>query len=158
MNMPPKLLPALGFLTTLGLFFSPIVEVQVTGQIPRQLTIYGTFISGDTQSLKGVLMAQNLQFYTLILLLLSWIGAFFSSAKGRLVALSFSVFIISMIPAWMMVYVEDIIKHQIKGVLDHHYAYGIVFAVAGLFCATFSIVGTKQARQQPSVQLLDQDL
>lgn len=158
MNLPPKLLPALGFLATLGLFFSPLVEVQVTGQTPRQLTIYGIAIIGDTESLKGVLRAQNLQFYTLVLLLLSWLGAFFSSTKGRLVALSFSVFIISMIPAWMMVYVEDIIKHQINGALNHHYTYGIVFAVAGLFCATFSIVGTKQAGRQPSVQLLDQDL
>jgi MFS family permease len=153
-----QILPVFGFLATLGLLFSPLIEVHTSGATPRNLIIFGTDITGDTQQLRGLIFAQDFQFYSLMTLLMSWLAAIFSRKQVRVVALSFGIFIISMLPAWFMVYVEDIIKHQVEGTLEHHYLYGFVFAGIALFCGTFGIIETQPPRLQPSQDMLDQGI
>jgi MFS family permease len=158
MKLHRQILPVFGFLATLGLLFSPLIEVHTSGDIPRNLIIFGTDITGDTQQLSGLIFAQDFQFYSLMALLMSWLAAIFSRKQIRVVALSFGIFIISMLPAWFMVYVEDIIKHQVDGPLEHQYLYGFIFAGIALFCGTFGIIQTQSRPPQPADQILDQGI
>ncbi|MCI4649025.1 hypothetical protein [Phaeodactylibacter sp.] len=158
MKLHRQILPIFGFLATLGLLFSPLIEVHTSGETPRDLIIFGTDITGDTQQLSGLIFAQDFQFYSLMALLMSWLAAIFSQKQVRVVALSFGIFIISMLPAWFMVYVEDIIKHQVEGPLEHEYLYGFVFAGIALFCGTFGIINTQPRPSQVAGNVLDQEV
>ncbi len=147
MKHHPKVLPLIAVLATLGLLFSPLIEIHAEGEHTRDMTIYGLTIIGDTEKLQGLNLAQNIQLLGLGVLLVSLIASVFARQRARLTALAISVFIISMIPAWMMVYVEDIIKDQVAGTLSHHYTYGMLFAMVALFCITFSIVNLRISQQ-----------
>lgn len=156
MKVHHQILPLFGFLSTLGLLFSPLVEVHTLEQTPRDLIIFGTQITGDTKQFTGLFAAQDFQFYALVALLICWLVAFFSQKETRVAVLSFGIFIISMLPVWLMVYVEDIIKHQISDGLEHHYVYGITFAAVALICGTFGIIEAKPAKRSIAPNLLDQ--
>ncbi|HKK80002.1 MAG TPA: hypothetical protein VJ933_10250 [Phaeodactylibacter sp.] len=158
MKHKTKILPFLALLSTLCLLFAPLIEVVHSGgDHSRTLTIYGWTIAGDTEHLQGVSFAQELQLLALLTLLLSLVVALFTRQRIRLLALTVGVFIISMIPVWMMVYVEDIIKHQTQGFFDHHYAYGMAFAMISLLCITFSIVNIQLHQKTQSQRILDAD-
>ncbi|NBC07580.1 MAG: hypothetical protein GVY26_10335 [Bacteroidetes bacterium] len=157
MKHKTKILPFIALLSTLCLLFTPLIEVHSGGKHSQTFTIYGWTIAGDTEHLHGVSFAQELQVYALLLLLLSLVVALFTRQRVRLLALTVGVFIVSMIPVWMMVYVEDIIKQQTQGFFDHHYTYGMVFAVVSLLCITFSIVNIQLHQKTQSQRILDAD-
>lgn len=155
MTYRKKILPFFALLSAVGLLFSPLIRIHAEGAYIRDMTIYGLFINGDTQYLRGIVDAQHWQAYGLGVLLLCLAIALFTSQRIRLVALTLGVFIISLIPVWMMVYVEDIIQSQIDGMFDHSYAYGMVFAMISLLCMTFSIVNTQVQQKAQPHRILD---
>lgn len=150
-----KILPFFALLSAVGLLFSPLIRIHTEGAYTRDMTIHGLFIHGDTQYLTGISDAQHWQAYGLGVLLLCLAITLFTRQRIRLLALTFGVFIVSLIPVWMMVYVEDIIQSQIDGVFDHNYAYGMVFGMISLLCMTFSIVNTQVQEKAQAHRILD---
>lgn len=153
----------IGTLSIIGILFSPLIYIyfpDVSSTTPN-LTIYGITTSGETQHLAGIVTAQGIQLFFILVLMLNFMLAFFNNQKLRMIALTANAFILSMAVAWIMLYVEGIIEPQVGAKMTYTYTFGFIFACIALFCTAFSITCIEPIQQRPKLALqtevLDQD-
>jgi hypothetical protein len=150
-----QLILLLGFFTSLALLFSPIVEVYITGVVAADsdITIYGITLSGATALLHDMEWPKNMQFLAILVLCMNWLLALKFTGKSRLTVLTINAFLFSMLPVWVMLYVEGFMKSQVGPAIRYEYTFGILFAIVAMVCATFAILNEQQEERTNRLEL-----
>lgn len=152
---------SLTLLATVALFFLPFLKISIAEGSQTEFYLFGLGLTGNDLPSRKIAWGLNIQYTLLCLTATSSFFILLTRGRTKLIFLSLAIFLITLLPVWMMTFTEGFLRPQVGSDIQITYSVAWIALALALGSATYSFLQMKEESYRlPTtrpIYLLDQE-